>query len=207
AALARRNETGTGDFIDLAMLDVSTAILANQAMNYLVSGTVPVRRGNKHPNIQPQDVFAVKDGHIVLAVGNDEQFVRFAATIGRPDLATDERFRLNEARVRNLPELMTIIGERLMQDTADAWLNAFRAANVPCGPINTIDRVFTEPQVEHRQMLRHLPHPLAGTVPQVVSPLRFRNSPLSFEAAPPLLGAHTQQVLAELGIKAKAGGA
>lgn len=208
AALARRNETGVGDFIDLAMLDVSTAILANQAMNYLVSGAVPARRGNKHPNIQPQDVFAVKDGHIVLAVGNDEQFMRFAATIGRPDLATDERFRLNEARVRNLPELMVIIGERLMQDTVDAWLNAFRAANVPCGPINTIDRVFTEPQVEHRQMLRHLPHPLAGTVPQVVSPLRFQNSPLSFDAAPPLLGAHTAEVLAELGIgKSKPGGA
>jgi len=173
AALARRSETGTGDFIDLAMLDVSTAILSNQAMNYLVSGTVPERRGNKHPNIQPQDVFAVKDGHIVLAVGNDEQFVRFAATIGRPDLATDERFRLNEARVRNLSDLMTIIRERLMQDTVDAWLNAFRAANVPCGPINTVDRVFTEPQIQHRQMLRHLPHPLAGTVPQGVSPLRF----------------------------------
>lgn len=204
AALARRNETGSGDFIDLAMLDVSTAILANQAMNYLVSGTVPVRRGNKHPNIQPQDVFAVKDGHIVLAVGNDEQFTRFADTIGRADLAADERFRLNEARVRNLPELMTIISGRLMQNTVDFWLNAFRIANVPCGPINTIDRVFAEPQVEHRQMLRHLPHPLAGTVPQVVSPLRFQNSPLSYDAAPPLLGAHTAQVLAELGIgKAK----
>ncbi|WP_137045286.1 CaiB/BaiF CoA-transferase family protein [Pseudolabrys sp. FHR47] len=204
AALARRNETGIGDFIDLAMLDVSTAILANQAMNYLVSDTVPVRRGNKHPNIQPQDVLAVKDGHIVLAVGNDEQFVRFADTIGRADLAADERFRLNEARVRNLPELMTIISGRLMQNTVDFWLNAFRIANVPCGPINTIDRVFAEPQVEHRQMLRHLPHPLAGTVPQVVSPLRFQNSPLSYDAAPPLLGAHTAQVLAELGIgKAK----
>lgn len=208
AALARRSETGVGDFIDLAMLDVSTAMLANQAMNYLVSDVVPVRRGNKHPNIQPQDVFAVKDGHIVLAVGNDEQFVRFAATIGRPELATDERFRLNESRVRNLPELMTIVGERLMQDTVDAWLGAFRAANVPCGPINTIDRVFTEPQTVHRQMLRHLPHPLAGTVPQVVSPLRFQNSPLSFDAAPPLLGAHTQEVLAELGIgKVKPDGA
>jgi crotonobetainyl-CoA:carnitine CoA-transferase CaiB-like acyl-CoA transferase len=205
AALARRNESGAGDFIDLAMLDVSAAMLANQAMNYLVSGTVPVRRGNKHPNIQPQDVFAVKDGYIVLAVGNDEQFVRFAATIGKPEIATDERFRANESRVRNLPALTAIITERLKQDTADAWLAAFRAANVPCGPINTVDRVFAEPQVEHRRMLRRLPHALSGTVPQVVSPLRFRNADLSFETAPPLLGEHTQKVLAELGLAGESG--
>lgn len=198
AALARRGETGDGEFIDLAMLDVSAAMLANQAMNHLISGKVPVRRGNKHPNIQPQDVFPVADGHIVLAVGNDEQFARFAATIGRPKLSEDERFRTNAARVTNLDALMPIICDRLAQENGAEWLERFRAANVPCGPINTVDRVFEEPQIRHREMLRILPHPLSGEVKQVVSPLRFANAPLRFDRPPPLLGEHTAEVMAAL---------
>ncbi|MBE9637250.1 CaiB/BaiF CoA transferase family protein [Salipiger mangrovisoli] len=194
AALARRAETGKGDYIDLAMLDVATAMLANQAMNHLVSGATPTRKGNKHPNIQPQDIFPVRDGHIVIAVGNDEQFVRFAAALGHPDWAQDPRFATNAARVENLDVLHPMICETLRnRDLAD-WRADLVAVKVPCAPINTVPGVLDEPQVQHRQMLRHLPHPLAGTVPQVVSPMRFAEAPLSFDAAPPLLGQHTDEI-------------
>ncbi|TPQ50653.1 CoA transferase [Prosthecomicrobium hirschii] len=200
AALARRAETGEGDFVDIAMLDVSVAMLANQAMNYLVSGKAPIRRGNRHPNIQPQDVFAVADGHLVLAVGNDEQFRRFAEVLGCPEWAGDARFATNAARVTHLDILHPLIGERFLTQPLAHWLAALGAAQVPCGPINTVPMVFEEAQIKHREMLRDLPHPLAGTVKQVVSPMRFANAPLAFDRAPPLLGEHTAEILAELGL-------
>ncbi|MFK7890078.1 MAG: CaiB/BaiF CoA transferase family protein [Granulosicoccus sp.] len=200
AALANRNNGASGEQIDIAMLDVSVAMLANQAMNFLVSDKVPVRKGNKHPNIQPQDVFAVRDGHIVLAVGNDEQFVRFADAIGSPELADDPRYATNVERVRNLDTLHPLICERLMADDLSHWMETFGAKGVPCGPINTIPMVLQEPQVTHREMLRHLPHELAGSVPQVVSPMRFQKAPLEFKDAPPLLGEHTRDILARLGL-------
>lgn len=200
AALSERNSSGKGDYIDLAMLDVATAMLANQAMNHLVSGKVPERKGNKHPNIQPQDVFAVRDGHMVLAVGNDEQFARFAEALDMPELATDPRYAKNADRVRNLDVLHPLISARLKtRDLAD-WLARLGERKIPCGPINTVPMVFEEAQVKHRQMLRKLPHPLAGEVAQVVSPMRFERSALEFDRAPPLLGADTQAVLAELGL-------
>ena len=200
AALARRGETGIGDYVDLAMLDVSAAMLANQAMNYLVSGNVPGLRGNKHPNIQPQDVFPVADGHIVLAVGNDEQFARFAEAIGHEELASDERFATNRARVENLGQLIPIIEAAFATRGVEEWVERLGAAHVPCGPINTVDKVFADPQVVHREMIRDLPHPLSGTVRQVVSPLRFAEAPLAFERPPPLLGGRTDDVMKELGL-------
>lgn len=200
AALAKREQSGEGEYIDLAMLDVQTAVLANQAMNHLVSGKVPKRAGNRHPNIQPQDVFKCADGHLVLAVGNDGQFRRFAAVIGEPQLADDARFATNQARVDNLPALLELIADRLQQRPLQEWLTALEREQVPCGPINTVPMVFADEQVKSRQMLRELPHPLAGTVPQVVSPIRMRNAPLEFNRAPPLLGEHTAEVFRELGI-------
>lgn len=200
AALARRAETGEGDRIDIAMLDVSVAMLANQAMNHLVSGATPIRRGNRHPNIQPQDVFAVADGHLVLAVGNDEQFRRFAEVLGAPEWAADPRFATNAARVTHLDLLHPMISDRFAMRPLAEWLAALGVAQVPCGPINTIPMVFEEPQVVHRAMLRDLPHPLAGTVRQVVSPMRFAAAALDFDVPPPLLGQHTQDILAELGL-------
>jgi len=200
AALARRAETGEGEHVDIAMLDVQVAFLANQAMNYLVSGKVPGRSGNRHPNIQPQDVFRCRDGHLVLAVGNDGQFRKFCEVIARTELADDERFATNAQRVRNLPELLAIIREALLADDLAVWLAKLEAVAVPCGPINTIPMVFEDEQVRHREMLRHLPHPVSGTVPQVVSPIRLRNAPLAFDRAPPTLGQHTDEVLRELGI-------
>lgn len=200
AALAERSQSGKGETIDIAMLDVTTAMLANQAMNHLVSGETPVRRGNKHPNIQPQDVFPVRDGHIVLAVGNDEQFQRFATAIGRPELSEDARYSTNRERVRNLGTLHPLICEALgAKDLAD-WIAIFGAQKVPCGPINTVPMVFADAQVRHRQILRDLPHPLSGTVPSVVSPMRFERAALRFETPPPLLGQHTNEILATLGL-------
>jgi crotonobetainyl-CoA:carnitine CoA-transferase CaiB-like acyl-CoA transferase len=201
AALARRNETGRGDYIDIGMLDVGVACLANQAMNYLVSGKVPRRTGNAHPNIQPQDVFASRDGHMVLVVGNDGQFAKCCEVFGRPEWASDERFAKNAGRVCNLAVLRPMIAEILLtRDTAD-WIARLEAAGVPCGPINTVPQVFEEEQVRHRGMLADVAHPLAGTVPQVVSPMRFTDAPLAFDRAPPLLGEHTAEILRELGIE------
>ena len=202
AALARRAESGEGETIDLAMLDVQSAFLANQAMNWLVSGRTPKRGGNRHPNIQPQDVFACADGHLVLAVGNDGQFVKLCEALGRPEWATDQRFAKNPDRVRNNAELTPLLTARFVDFTRAELAAKLDAAGVPCAPINEIPQVFEDPQIQHRQMLRHLPHPLAGTVPQVVSPMRFATNPLAFERPPPLLGQHTAEILEELGLDA-----
>ena len=200
AALVRRAETGEGDYIDLAMLDVQVGFLANQAMNHLLSGRVPGRHGNSHPNIQPQNVYPCRDGHIAVAVGNDGQFVKFAEQLGRGELADDDRFRRNADRIANLAEMNEIIVETLAGDDMAAWVGKFEAAGVPCGPINSIPDVLQEPQTVHREMLRELAHPLAGSVPQVVSPMRFENAPLRFDRAPPVLSEHTGEVLRELGL-------
>jgi crotonobetainyl-CoA:carnitine CoA-transferase CaiB-like acyl-CoA transferase len=200
AAVARREKTGEGETIDLAMLDVQAAFLGNQAMNWMVGGKVPHRAGNRHPNIQPQDVFPAKDGHIVLAVGNDGQFVKLCEAVGRPDWARDPRFVKNADRVRNEATLSPLLAGRFGDFTRAELIALLDAAGVPCGPINTVPDVFADPQVRHRQMLRHLPHPLAGSVPQVVSPIRMQDAPLTFDRAPPTLGQHTAEVLAELGL-------
>ena len=200
AALARRNESGEGEFIDLAMLDVMVATIANQGMNYLVSGKTPQRMGNKHPNIQPQDVFQCTDGQMVLAVGNDGQFASFCQAMNRPDLASDPRFTTNSSRVVNLVALMEILVQEIGKRSRAECIDALRAHGVPCGPINTIPEILAEPQIIHREMLRYLPHPTAGKVPQIVSPLKLKQNPLAFNDAPPLLGADTEAVLKEIGV-------
>lgn len=200
AALARRNESGEGEFIDLAMLDVMVATIANQGMNYLVSGKTPQRMGNKHPNIQPQDVFQCTDGQMVLAVGNDGQFASFCQAMNRPDIASDPRFTTNSSRVVNLVALMEILVQEIGKRSRAECIDALRAHGVPCGPINTIPEILAEPQIVHREMLRYLPHPTAGKVPQIVSPLRLKQNPLAFNDAPPLLGADTEAVLKEIGV-------
>ena len=200
AALVRRAETGLGETIDLAMLDVSAAFLANQAMNHLVSGRVPQRGGNRHPNVQPQDVFACADGFFVLAVGNDGQFAKLCHVLGKPEWAGDPRFAKNPARVGASAALTALLSEAFAGWTKASIVAALDAAGVPAAPINTVNQVFEDPQLRHRQMLQHLPHPLAGTVPQVVSPIRFQDAPLRFDRGPPLLGQHTDEVLRELGL-------
>lgn len=200
AALANRDATGVGDYIDIAMMDVSAGFLANQAMNFLVSGKTPERRGNKHPNIQPQDVFPVADGHMVIAVGNNGQFAQFAAALGQPDWAEDARFATNDARVTHLSTLHPMICDLLAQKPLAHWLSELGTRGVPCGPINTIPMVMEDPQIQHRGMVRDLPHPVSGHVRHVVSPMNFRNAPLSFERSAPLLGADSKAVLDRLGL-------
>jgi crotonobetainyl-CoA:carnitine CoA-transferase CaiB-like acyl-CoA transferase len=200
AAVAQREVTGRGDRIDLAMLDVQAAMLANQAMNHLLTGTAPRRHGNGHPNVQPQDVFACRDGMVVLACGNDGQFRKLCAALARPDLAADPRYIENAGRVRHRTALLAELARLFATWRRTELVAALTRAGVPCGPINTIPEVFAEPQLAHREMLRSLHHPIAGAVPQVVSPIRYDGARLSFERAPPGLGAHTGEVLAELGL-------
>jgi crotonobetainyl-CoA:carnitine CoA-transferase CaiB-like acyl-CoA transferase len=201
AALARREVSGTGEYIDIGMLDVQVAMLSNQAMNYLTSGRTPQRTGTAHPNIQPQDIFACRDGNIVLAVGNDAQFVKLCELLGQPQLGSDERFAKNAARVRNQEILTPLLAAEFARRDRASLVDALEAAGVPCGPINSVPEVFAEPQVKHRQMLIDVPHPLSATVPLVASPMRFTESPLTHERAPPLLGEQTDEILREIGIE------
>ena len=203
AAVARRDQSGVGDSIDIAMLDVQVAMLANQAMNYLVSGKAPKRNGNAHPNIQPQDVYACADGDAILVVGNDGQFAKLCAVLGQAEWAQDERFATNAQRVRNIALLSAMLRHEFAQRTRADLIAALDGAGVPCGAINSVPEVFEDPQVKARGMLKYVPHPSGVDVPQVSSPMRFAQTPLQDLAAPPLLGQHSRQVLEELGYTAE----
>ena len=195
AALAHRELTGVGQHIDLALLDVQVACLANQAMNYLVGGTVPQRLGNAHPNIVPYQDFPTGDGYMIIAVGNDAQFARLCVELGLPELAQDSRFSTNPQRVVHRALLIErLCGVTRSRSTAH-WIAALENAGVPCGPINSIDAVFADPQVRARAMQVQLPHPVSGSVPLVANPLKFSETPVTYRMAPPTLGAQTREVL------------
>ncbi len=198
AALTFRDRTGQGQRIDLSLLDAQVAMLANQNMNFLTTGQAPERRGNAHPNIVPYQTFATADGHLILAVGNDAQFRRFCELAGSAGLADDARFATNRARVAHRDALIPLLEPLLRQRTTHAWVEALESAGVPCGPINRLNDVFEDPQVRHRAMRIDLPHPSAGSVPLVASPIRLSASPLEYAAPPPLLGQHTNEILQEL---------
>ncbi|HMN44319.1 MAG TPA: CaiB/BaiF CoA-transferase family protein [Povalibacter sp.] len=196
AALAHRTRTGEGQYIDMALLDVQVATIANMNMNYLISGKVPQRQGNAHANIVPYQVFAASDGELVLAVGNDSQFAKFCDAAGCP-FSLDARFRRNADRVRNRAELVPLLEDVLKQRTVAEWVALLEPLGVPVGPINNLAQVFEHPQVVSRGMRIDLPHPLSGSVPQVASPIRMSATPLQYSAAPPTLGQHTREVLRE----------
>jgi len=191
AALYERDRSGAGQYIDLSLLDSQVAWLANQSLNYLVSGSPPRRQGTAHPNIVPYQAFATADGHLMLAVGNYAQFARFCAMAGAAGLSADPRFATNQERVAHRAELVPAVAALMRERTTRDWIAALAAANVPCGPINDLAQVFDEPQVSHRGLRLDLPHPLAGSVPTVRNPVRFSRTAVEYERAPPPLGADT----------------
>ncbi|QSI79182.1 CaiB/BaiF CoA transferase family protein [Niveibacterium microcysteis] len=197
AALAWRERSGEGQHIDLGMLDVQVAALANQALNYLSSGKAPARVGNAHPNIVPYDACPTADGHMILAIGNDAQFARFCIE-ARTDWLGDARFGSNAARVRHRDVLVPLIHDVTRRRTTAEWIAALEAAGVPCGPINTIPQVFDDPQVRHRGMRIEMAHPSAGKVALVGSPIRMSKTPPTYRRAPPNLGSDTRDLLARL---------
>jgi glutaryl-CoA transferase len=198
AALAYREREGRGQYIDMALLDSQVAMIANMNMNYLASGVVPKRYGNAHANIVPYQVFRSQDGHVILAVGNDSQFAKFCEVAGSPELASDARFARNSDRVRNREIVIPILEDILRSRPTQEWVDALEPKGVPCGPINSIAQVFENPQVKHRGMRVEVPHPLAGTVPLVASPMKFSETPIEYRIPPPLLGQHTREILRDL---------
>ena len=205
AALAHRQHDGGGQHIDMALLDVQVACLANQAMNYLTTGVAPQRLGNAHPNIVPYQDFPTADGDFILTVGNDSQFRKFAEVAGRSEWVDDPRFATNKLRVANRSVLVPLIRQATVFKTTAEWVAQLEEVGVPCGPINDLAQVFADPQVQARGLAMQLPHALAGLVPQVASPIRLSETPVEYRNAPPLLGEHTQQVLEQvLGLKAGA---
>ena len=195
AALARRERSGVGQQIDLSLLDVQIASLANQASNYLVGGAVPRRIGNAHPSIVPYQDFPTADGYMIVAVGNDGQFASFCKALGNAEWAHDERFVTNPQRVRHRVALIEMITQATVGRTTSEWIAVMEAAGVPCGPINTLDQVFADPHVQARGARVEVPHPLGGQVPMVANPLRMSESPVQYRHAPPTLGEHTADVL------------
>ncbi|WP_137817666.1 CaiB/BaiF CoA-transferase family protein [Pseudomonas sp. 2FG] len=195
AALAHREQGGSGQHIDMALLDVQVACLANQAMNYLTTGTAPKRLGNAHPNIVPYQDFPTADGDFILTVGNDGQFRKFCEVAGHPEWADDPRFATNKLRVANRTVLIPLIRQATVFKTTGEWVTALEQAGVPCGPINDLAQMFADPQVQARGLRVELPHALGGTVPQVASPIRLSETPVQYRNAPPLLGEHTVEVL------------
>lgn len=195
AALIHQRATGEGQYIDMALLDVQVATLANQAMNYLASGVNPQRLGNAHPNIVPYQAFQTSDGYIILAIGNDAQFERFCELAGRTELAVDARFDRNRKRVEHRAELVPLVAEIMRRKTSAHWLEALHAKDIPCGPINSIDQVFDDPQLRSRGLQLELDHPLAGKAASVANPIRLSRSAIEYERAPPLLGQDTDEVL------------
>lgn len=195
AALNSRRDTGTGQHVDMALLDVQVTSLANQNMNYLTTGEPPTRLGNAHPNIVPYQDFPSKDGGVILAVGNDRQFAALCGVLGKPAWANDIRFATNAARVANRHALIELMSEVTKMATTREWVVMFEKAGVPCGPINSLKDVFEDPHVIARSLQISLPHPLAGTIPLVASPIRLSDTPVEYTLPPPLLGEHTRWLL------------
>jgi crotonobetainyl-CoA:carnitine CoA-transferase CaiB-like acyl-CoA transferase len=200
AALFARTRTGQGQHIDISLLDVQVASLANQAGNYLLGGKVPGRLGSAHPSIVPYQPFQCADGYVMLAIGNDTQFAAFCKAAECEGVAQDERFKNNAQRVAHRDQLVPLLQERLLRKTIDQWCALATENGFPCGPINTIDRVFDDPQVQARNMKVSVPSQAYGSLDLVASPMKLSGTPIHYDAAPPTLGQHTQQVLNELGL-------
>jgi formyl-CoA transferase len=198
AALNHRDRTGVGQYIDMALLDVQVAMLANVGSNYLHSGQAPKRWGNAHANIVPYQTFAASDGHIIVTAGNDGQYRKFVEAGGCPELASDPRFLTNPQRVALRDTLVPLLADMVRKKTKAQWLELLETAGVPCGPINKLDEVFNDPQVRARECAIALDHPMGNKVKLVASPMRLSVTPVRYDAAPPTMGQHTEQILQEI---------
>ncbi|HEX9331971.1 MAG TPA: CaiB/BaiF CoA-transferase family protein [Anaerolineales bacterium] len=205
AALQARNQTGKGQHLDISLFDSQIGMLANVASNYLISGNLPKRYGNAHANIVPYQSFQASDAWFVIAVGNDKQFEKLCRVISSTgmlrnkwELVSDTRFVTNASRVENRDELIALLKPIFLEKTANEWLSAFETVGIPCGPINTLDKVFAEPQVAAREMLIEMDHLTIGRLPLVGSPLKFSDTPVEYKLPPPRIGEHTEDVLKEL---------
>ena len=195
AALAERERSGLGQHIDMALLDVQVAVLANQAASYLAAGVVPQRMGNAHATIVPYEDFPTSDGNMILAIGNDGQFARFCQAAGHPEWVMDQRFATNPQRVQHRATLIPLLRQVTVTRSTAEWIQLLESCGVPCGPIHRIDEVFSNPQVVARGLKLDLPHPTAVTLSTVASPLRLSASPVVANRAAPLLGQHTAEVI------------
>ncbi len=198
AALRVKERTGQGQRVDMALLDSEIAWLGNVASNYLIGGKPARRLGNAHPNITPYEVFPTRDGHLALAVGNDGQWRRFCQAAGAPDLANRPDFKTNSDRVRNRERLVPVMEGLMRQRTSQEWMDLLRKEEIPCGPIQTVDRALHDPQVLARGMVVEAPHPTAGSVKLVASPLKLAQTPPEIRLPPPTLGQHTEEVLRDV---------
>ena len=200
AALRHRDGGGGGQYIDLGLLDTQVAWLTYEGLNYLTSGKLPKRVGNQHPNVVPYDVLPASDGTFILAVGNDAQFAGFCDFAGAPGLAEDPRFATNANRVRNRAALYQVLPGLTARKTTQVWLDGLTERGVPCGPVNTLDQVFADPQVRHREMRVSVPYPGAkgGQVDLIGNPIKYSKTPVAYDRPPPKLGEHTEEVLEEL---------
>ncbi|TDK60666.1 CoA transferase [Bacillus salipaludis] len=199
AALLERERSGKGQKIDMSLMDAAVSSLANVASNYLISGNVPQRLGNDHPNIVPYSIFKAMDGEIIIAVGNNRQFTTLCEVMKIPEIAKDEKYRTNEARVENRIELTNILENQLQLKSSEFWMELFSKNNIPCGPIQTMDQVFNHPQVIERDMVVQVNHPEAGSVKLVGSPIKLSRTATKVERHPPMPGEHTIEILQEAG--------
>ena len=197
AALEHRHVSGTGQYIDISLLDCLVAITSNQANNYFYSGKIPQRMGNTHPNLVPYQVFHCREGDLIVAVGNDAQYAAFCEVIGRPELGSDPRYQRSAERTRNRASLIPVIAEVMLGRTMTEWNSLLEAANVPCGPVYNISQVFADPQIRHRHMQVSLPHSAGVDAPGVASPIRLSGTPVRYGQAAPTLGEHSDAILAE----------
>lgn len=203
AALQERSHSGIGQSIDISLFDSQISTLANVASNFLLSGKVPQRLGNQHPNIAPYQSLPTLDGEMAVAVGNDRQFAKFVKVLGLAGLSEDERFTTNNKRLQYRDELIEILSERMKEKPTSEWLTLLREQGIPVGPINTIADMFNDPQVQARQMIREMDHPTAGKIRLTGSPLKLSRTPIEVKRHPPLAGEHTEEVLQEIGYSAE----